>query len=70
MECTKKFGEMMRAARQKKGITSDELAERVGTSSVYCRAIESGKYTPTWVVCVKICTALDIDINKLREICI
>ena len=70
MDCKKNFGEAMRAARKKHGITQKELAMTVGITSAYCRCIENGKYSPTWIIWLKICTVLDIDILRLAEQCI
>lgn len=70
MECKKVFGEIMRTARKKCGIKLSEFAELVGVSKVYISNIENGIYTPTWIIWLKICTVLDIEIDELREICI
>lgn len=59
------FGETMRNAREKQHLTLDELAERVGVSAAYCHDIECGKYTATWVVWLKICAVLNIDIGLI-----
>lgn len=67
MEYKKTFGETVRAARKKQGITQKELAQIVGITPTYCRCIEKGKYSPTWIIWLKICTVLDIDIQKLAE---
>lgn len=70
MECKKMFGEIMHTARKKRGIKLSELAELVGVSEVYCGNIENGVYTPTWIIWLKICAVLNIDICELREGCI
>lgn len=63
------FGSVMREARKKKGVTYRELAEVVGVTGTYCRYIEHGQYTPTWVIWLRICTALEIDIKDVIDIC-
>lgn len=63
----KAFGEMMRKSRMGRRMPQERLAEIVGISVTYCREIEHGKYTPTWVIWLKICKLLDIDIDKLYE---
>ena len=67
MECRKAFGVMMRNARKECRLTQAELAERVGVSPAYCREIEGGRYTPTWIIWLKICVVLNIDINCLQQ---
>ena len=63
----KDFGKMMRTARKNYGITQNELARIVGVSTVYCREIECGRYTPTWIIWLKICTVLEIDTSYIAE---
>ena len=70
MENRIEFGKIMRTARKRRGMTQKELAELVGVSTVYCREVEYGRYTPTWVIWLRICTALDIDIDSVRNICV
>lgn len=68
MDCKKKFGEMMRQARESRGMTLEELASLIGATSIYCRDVEHGKYPITWVMWLKICTVLGIDMNSAAEI--
>lgn len=69
MDHKKYFGEIMRKARKKKGVSYRELAEIVGVTGTYCRYIERGQYAPTWIIWFRICTALDIDIKEVSNIC-
>lgn len=62
-----RFGERIKAKRQEKNMTQEELAELVGITDVYLRELERGKYTATWIICLTICTILDIDINEFRQ---
>ena len=66
--CAKAFGAMMRQSRTSRRIPQEKLAEIVGISVTYCREIEHGKYTPTWMIWLKICKLLEIDIDKLYEL--
>ena len=68
MDCKTKFGEIMRKARESQEMTIEELADQIGMSSVYCREIEYGRYSTTWVTWLKICMALDIDLNNAAEL--
>lgn len=58
---------MMCKARKSRGMTIEELADQIGISSVYCREIEYDRYSTTWVTWLKICVALDIDLNNAAE---
>ena len=66
----KVFGDMMRKSRTDRRIPQERLAEIIGISVTYCREIEHGKYTPTWIIWLKICKQLDIDIDKVYDICL
>ena len=68
MDCKKRFGEIMRKAWKSQGMTIEELADQIGMSSVYCREIENGRYSTTWVIWLKICIVLGIDLNSVAEI--
>ena len=67
-ESAKAFGAIMRQSRTSRKMPQERLAEIVGISVTYCREIEHGKYTPTWVIWLKICKLLEIDIDKLYEL--
>ena len=62
------FGEIVREARKKQNFTQRELAEIVGVSVVYWRDLEHGKYNVTWILWMRICAALGIDIDAMSEI--
>ena len=69
MDHKKYFGKIMREARTRKGVSYRELAKIAGVTSTYCCYIEHGQYTPTWIIWFRICTALDIDIMAISDIC-
>lgn len=56
------FGAIVKNKRQQLGITQEKLAELVGISIVYCRDLEKGKSRSSWVIWLKICVVLKIDI--------
>ena len=61
------FGEMIKAKRKQKKLTQEELSELAGITDVYLRDLERGSYTATWVICLRICTALDIDLKDIQN---
>lgn len=61
------FGAVVKNKRKQLGITQEKLAELVGISIVYCRDLEKGKSRSSWVIWVKICVVLKIDINSIIE---
>lgn len=60
------FGELIRTKRKEKRYTQEQLSELAGITDVYLRDLERGSYTATWIICLKICDALDIDIRELQ----
>lgn len=61
------FGELIKFKRKQKKLTQEELSELAGITDVYLRDLERGSYTATWVICLKICTALDIDLQDIQK---
>ena len=60
------FGELIKAKRKEKRLTQEQLSELAGITDVYLRDLERGSYTATWIICLRICTALDIDIREIQ----
>lgn len=57
--------EAMKQARLEKGLSQQELADRLGISRQTVNAIERGDYNPTIKLCVGICRALGRTLNDL-----
>lgn len=57
--------EAMWEARRRKGLSQQQLADRLGVSRQTVNAIESGDYNPTIRLCVGICKALGLTLNDL-----
>ena len=60
MDLKEMIGSRIREIRNKKGITQDQLAERVGISSKYLSSIERGKENPTLSTILKLAQSLDV----------
>lgn len=63
----KEFGSLIRAAREKKKLTQERLSELTGITEVYLRDLENGSYTATWIIWLRLCTVLDLDITRLQK---
>lgn len=61
------LGETIKNKRKQKRLTQEELSEIVGITEVYLRDLERGSYTATWIICLKICAALDIDLKEIQR---
>lgn len=63
----KEFGTLIRTARLKKKMTQERLSELTGITEVYLRDLEYGNYTATWIIWLRLCTVLEIDIAKFQK---
>ena len=54
------IGSRIQEIRNKKGITQDQLSEKVGISSKYLSSIERGKENPTLNTILKMARSLDV----------
>lgn len=55
----------MKEARAQKGLSQQELADRLGVSRQTINAIEKGDYNPTIRLCIGICKVLGLTLNDL-----
>ena len=55
----------LKLARVEKGLSQQQLAERVGVTRQTIGLIEKGKYNPTLNLCIKIAKVLDRTLNDL-----
>lgn len=62
---THAVGEAIRRARQERGWTQVELAEKADLSSNYVARLERGEVGPSLFVAQKLCEALDTDLDAL-----
>ena len=62
-----KIGTVLKASREKAGLTQIELAEKAGVTRAYYADVERGRYTPSLRVLAKLSEILNIDLNFLKE---
>ena len=55
----------IRIERLRRRLSQEKLAEMVNISTKYLNMIENRKANPTIVIVIKICGALDIDLNTI-----
>jgi transcriptional regulator with XRE-family HTH domain len=60
-----KFGAVVRALREKRGLTQDQLAERAGVSATYIGFVERGDNVPTLTIILQIASALKVRSSEL-----
>jgi transcriptional regulator with XRE-family HTH domain len=64
---TKKIGQRVRAEREKKKLSQEELADLAGFYRTYIGHIETGSYSPSMFTVWRIAKALNIDASKLLK---
>lgn len=57
------IGDVLKKAREKAGLTQQELATLVGVSRAYYADVERGRYTPSLKVLSRLAEVLGIDLN-------
>ena len=55
----------LRAAREARGLTQAELAERIGVSRKTINTVENGVYVPSAVIALKLARVLDSSVEAL-----
>lgn len=63
-ECQIAFGEYIKRGREKKGYTQTEIAEQLGVTQSYYSKIESGTRNLDFVVALKICSLLNLNMME------
>lgn len=61
--CNEAFGKFIREGRERKGLFQADVADKLGISQGYYSHIERGTRTVDFVVALKICQFLGLDIN-------
>lgn len=61
----KSFGKKVQALRQKRGISQERLAHKVGVHRTYLGFVERGERNPTLTKIEKIAKALNVSIQDL-----
>jgi transcriptional regulator with XRE-family HTH domain len=61
------LGEELRKARQRAGLTQEEVAARARISREYVSKLERDQYSPTADVLIRICTALGTTAWKILK---
>jgi transcriptional regulator with XRE-family HTH domain len=59
------FGEELRKARLRAGLTQEDLAHRAGLHYTYVNRLEHDRYSPTLAAFFRLCDALDVSPARL-----
>lgn len=63
----KDFGEKVKIARERKGITQERLAELIGVTTVYVGFLEQGRRLPSIKTADKLARILSIKLSDLFD---
>ena len=59
------LGRAVRALREKKGLTQENLAHDAGITFATLARIERGQVNPTWTTVRRVATALEVSMSEL-----
>ncbi len=62
-----RLGKQLKIIRKEKGLTQEQLAEKVGIHPTYVGKLEGGKSNPSTLLLFKISRALDVKLSKIFE---
>ena len=66
-DCHEAFGQYIKTARIRKGISQSDVAENLGVSQPYYSRIESGKREVDLAFAFKICAVIGVDIRDFAN---
>ena len=62
-----KIGMRIKALREKRGLSQEELAARAGITRGYLARLETGRHEPTLKMLAKLAKALHVKLSRLLE---
>ncbi|MFQ5684906.1 MAG: helix-turn-helix domain-containing protein [Candidatus Binatia bacterium] len=65
----RRLGGRVRELRQRKGLSQEEFADRVGIDRTYISGIERGVRNPTIAVLQRVAAALEVSLSELFKGC-
>jgi len=66
-EVLKKLGERVKSIRINKGLTLEEVGNRIGKDRQSIHRLENGGFNPSHIYLLDICKGLEIDIKELFD---
>lgn len=62
------LGEKIKAFRKARGLTQEQLAEKIGIDNKHLSRIEKGRHLPTYNITKKLAEVLNFDIYEINKI--
>jgi putative transcriptional regulator len=63
----KQLGEKIKLVRKQKGLTLEEVGNRIGKDRQSIHRLENGEFNPSYVYLIEVCKGLEIDILELLK---
>jgi transcriptional regulator with XRE-family HTH domain len=60
-----KLGERVRIVRQNKGLSLQDVADKIGKDRQSIQRLEKGGFNPSYIYLLEICKGLDVEIKEL-----
>ncbi len=60
-----KLGERVKAIRNEKGLSLEEVAQKIGKDRQSIHKMEKGDFNPSYIYILAVCKGLDIHISEL-----
>lgn len=64
-ETLKRLGEHIKSIRVEKGLTLEEVGNRIGKDRQSIHRLEKGQFNPSYLYLVEVCRGLEIDISEI-----
>ncbi|WP_084164635.1 helix-turn-helix domain-containing protein [Skermanella stibiiresistens] len=65
MDPLKTFGSALRRARERVGLSQEDLAHRAGVSVGYLSQLENGRRNPSLLLVLALCGALNTELTEM-----
>jgi putative transcriptional regulator len=66
-ETLKRLGERIKSIRVEKGLTLEEVGQRIGKDRQSIHSLEKGNFNPSYIYLLEICKGLGVDLKEVLE---
>lgn len=67
IECQQNFGEFIREARKRRGLRQEDVAAKLKITKSYYGHIERGERNVDFILAIRICKILGLNLNEFLE---
>ena len=66
-EVLKKLGEKIKSVRVQKGLTLEEVGNRIGKDRQSIHRLEKGEFNPSYIYLLEICRGLEVELSEILD---